>query len=325
MPHTRWIVRQGVPTAEVGGLVSSKFEYLVACQIYHRLKTSSNEEDKLKSRQIDRLRHAHPQDLRVAYVEVAGDGPRASFSSVLLGVSAETGQDEILCKVKLPGNPILGEGKPENQNHAIIFARGEHLQTLDMNQDNYMGEAYKMHNLLERFVKRVRIVGFREHIFSEHEGTVAHFAASNEFVFGTMIQRFLTYPLCVRFHYGHPDVWDKVWAISSGGLSKASRTLHLSEDIFGGLNVVLRGGTIDYEEYIHCGKARDVTFAAANAFEQKISGGNAFQGMSRDVNRIGKSFDLFRLLSMWCSGTGAPPSLSCWPRSVCSQALPARR
>lgn len=36
--------------------------------------------------------------------------------------------------VKLPGNPKLGEGKPENQNHAIIFTRGNALQTIDMNQ-----------------------------------------------------------------------------------------------------------------------------------------------------------------------------------------------
>jgi hypothetical protein len=36
--------------------------------------------------------------------------------------------------VKLPGNPKLGEGKPENQNHAIIFTRGNAVQTIDMNQ-----------------------------------------------------------------------------------------------------------------------------------------------------------------------------------------------
>jgi len=34
----------------------------------------------------------------------------------------------------LPGNPKLGEGKPENQNHAIIFTRGNAVQTIDMNQ-----------------------------------------------------------------------------------------------------------------------------------------------------------------------------------------------
>ena len=38
-------------------------------------------------------------------------------------------------RIKLPGNPTaIGEGKPENQNHAIIFTRGEALQTIDMNQ-----------------------------------------------------------------------------------------------------------------------------------------------------------------------------------------------
>jgi hypothetical protein len=36
--------------------------------------------------------------------------------------------------VKLPGNPKLGEGKPENQNHAVIFTRGNAVQTIDMNQ-----------------------------------------------------------------------------------------------------------------------------------------------------------------------------------------------
>lgn len=38
--------------------------------------------------------------------------------------------------IKLPGDPKLGEGKPENQNHAIVFTRGEAIQTIDMNQVN---------------------------------------------------------------------------------------------------------------------------------------------------------------------------------------------
>ena len=29
---------------------------------------------------------------------------------------------------------VLGEGKPENQNHAIIFCHNEALQSIDMNQ-----------------------------------------------------------------------------------------------------------------------------------------------------------------------------------------------
>ena len=65
-------------------------------------------------------------------------------------------------------------------------------------------------------------MGFREHIFSESAGLVAGFAASSEFIFGTLIQRFQTWPLMVRFHYGHPDVWDKLWCVGNGGVSKVS-------------------------------------------------------------------------------------------------------
>lgn len=49
---------------------------------------------------------------------------------------------------------VLGEGKPENQNHAMIFCFGECLQTVDMNQDNRIAEALKMRNLLMEFEPR---------------------------------------------------------------------------------------------------------------------------------------------------------------------------
>lgn len=35
---------------------------------------------------------------------------------------------------------ILGEGKPENQNSAIIYCAGSLLQTIDMNQDNSLAQ-----------------------------------------------------------------------------------------------------------------------------------------------------------------------------------------
>ncbi len=54
-------------------------------------------------------------------------------------------------RIQLPGNPIIGEGKPENQNHAIIFTRGEMIQAIDMNQAGYFEEALKMRNLLRDF------------------------------------------------------------------------------------------------------------------------------------------------------------------------------
>jgi len=51
-------------------------------------------------------------------------------------------------RIKLPGAAKLGEGKPENQNHAIIFTRGEALQTIDMNQvkDYKMGKLKQVDN-----------------------------------------------------------------------------------------------------------------------------------------------------------------------------------
>jgi callose synthase len=36
-------------------------------------------------------------------------------------------------------------------------------------------------------------------------------------------------------HYGHPDVFDRVFHITRGGISKASRVINLSEDIFAGI------------------------------------------------------------------------------------------
>ena len=58
---------------------------------------------------------------------VGGGGGRSK------GAGASKTQE--VYRVKLAGNPVVGEGKPENQNHALIFTRGEHLQAIDMNQE----------------------------------------------------------------------------------------------------------------------------------------------------------------------------------------------
>lgn len=36
-------------------------------------------------------------------------------------------------------------------------------------------------------------------------------------------------------HYGHPDVFDRIFHITRGGISKASRVINISEDIYAGL------------------------------------------------------------------------------------------
>ncbi|KAK7845308.1 callose synthase 5 [Quercus suber] len=74
--------------------------------------------------------------------------------------------------------------------------------------DNYLEEALKMRNLLEEFKKDHgvclhTILGVKEHIFTE----------------------------MVQFHYGHPNVFDRIFCITHGGISKASMGINLREDI----------------------------------------------------------------------------------------------
>lgn len=43
-------------------------------------------------------------------------------------------------------------------------------------------------------------------------------------------------------HYGHPDVFDRVFHITRGGISKASRVVNISEDIYAGLTYYFQIG-----------------------------------------------------------------------------------
>ena len=120
--------------------------------------------------------------------------------------------------IELPGVPILGNGKSDNQNCALPFTRGPILQAIDCNQEGYLEEAFKLPCALREFEftnraadtpKPPAIVGFREHIFSGI-GLLGDLAASSELCFGTLVQRTMADPLWCRYHYGHPDMLDKL-------------------------------------------------------------------------------------------------------------------
>ncbi|XP_027349003.1 callose synthase 3-like isoform X2 [Abrus precatorius] len=297
-----------------------KFTYVVSCQQYGIDKRSGS----ARAQDILRLMTRYPS-LRVAYIDEVEEPvkdskkkinkvyysclvkamPKSSSSS-----EPEQNLDQVIYKIKLPGPAILGEGKPENQNHAIIFTRGEGLQTIDMNQDNYMEEALKMRNLLQEFLKKhdgVRfpsILGLREHIFTGSVSSLAWFMSNQETSFVTIGQRLLANPLKVRFHYGHPDVFDRLFHLTRGGVSKASKVINLSEDIFAGFNSTLREGNVTHHEYIQVGKGRDVGLNQISMFEAKIANGNGEQTLSRDVYRLGHRFDFFRMLSCYFTTIG---------------------
>lgn len=315
MMHSEAAVRllaelEGIDNKQCDLLAKLKFNYVVACQVYGVFKNNLDS----KADDIEFLLARHP-NLRVAYIDAYRSNPHeVSYYSVLIksevvtaeGESKEEGKKVIkeVFRIKLPGNPVLGEGKPENQNHAVIFTRGRFLQAIDMNQDGYFEEALKMRNLLEEFNKQCAIVGFREHIFTGSVSSVANYMALQELSFVTLGQRVLNQPLRIRQHYGHPDLFDKFFVMTEGGMSKASKGINLSEDVFAGFNATIRGHKVDFVEYVQVGKGRDVGLQQTYKFEAKLSQGNAEQSLSRDVDRICNRLDFFRLLSFYYGGIG---------------------
>ncbi|CAM9314305.1 unnamed protein product, partial [Discosporangium mesarthrocarpum] len=284
---------------------STKFSYVVSCQQHSKLLRSANSADRAKAKAVELLMERHPE-LKVSYVDATKEG---RHYSVLIRYDQGRGRIVKQYEVELPGPILLGEGKPNNQNHAIIFTRGEALQAIDMNQDGALEDALKVRQLLGEFEfnsggNRARIVGFREFVFTHDVSSIANFFSLQELSFVTSIQRFLDKPLDVRFHYGHPDMFDKVSAMTLGGISKASKGINLSEDIFGGFNFMLRGGTATQAEYLQVGKGRDVGLGQITGFVAKISMGNGMQSRSREVYRISQQLDIFRLLSFYYSSVG---------------------
>ncbi|KAF7833505.1 callose synthase 7-like [Senna tora] len=419
-------------------LADLKFTYVVSCQIYGSQKKSQNARDRSCYTNILNLMLMYPA-LRVAYIDEKEETVDGKSQKVYYSVLVKGGDkyDEEIYRIKLPGSPTeIGEGKPENQNHAIIFTRGEALQAIDMNQtepcpwvvivvttmDNYYEEAFKMRNVLEEFKKshsgrqKPTILGLREHIFTGSPSlqflffsvsSLAWFMSNQETSFVTIGQRILANPLrtssyslpysyrqiqtfiralgiCrtrhwvlslhhrssmvlgldpissgidfskfvivlsigtapvqvlgagtaaspttvtmlsvvepvassaevivpnrnpvwVRFHYGHPDIFDRIFHITRGGISKASKVINLSEDIFAGYNSTLRGGFITHHEYIQVGKGRDVGMNQISQFEAKVANGNGEQTLSRDVYRLGRRFDFYRMLSFYFTTVG---------------------
>ncbi|KAL9145596.1 hypothetical protein ABFS82_13G054300 [Erythranthe guttata] len=291
-------------SAQLDALVDMKFTHVVSCQIYGLQKSTGDPQ----AQDILDLMKRYPC-LRVAYVEEREEieAGRPVYSSILL--KAVNGFDQEIYRIKLPGPPGIGEGKPENQNHAIIFTRGEALQTIDMNQDNYLEEALKMRNLLQEFLRVRRrspptILGMREHIFTGSVSSLAWFMSYQETSFVTIGQRLLANPLKVRFHYGHPDLFDRIFHLTRGGISKASKTINLSEDVYAGFNTTLRRGFVTYHEYMQVGKGRDVGLNQISKFEAKVANGNSEQTLSRDIYRLGRRFDFFRMLSFYFTTVG---------------------
>lgn len=306
--------------ADLNSLARRKFKFLVAMQRYAKFTPAENEDTELMFK-------AFP-DLQVAYVDeepaTEPDGETTYYSALIDGHSeiSEDGKRIPRYRVRLPGNPILGDGKSDNQNHAIIFYRGEFLQLVDANQDNYLEECLKIRNVLGEFENLepslispystaytksdrppVAIVGAREYIFSENIGVLGDVAAGKEQTFGTLTQRMMA-KIGGKLHYGHPDFLNAIFMNTRGGVSKAQKGLHLNEDIYAGMNAFTRGGRIKHTEYYQCGKGRDLGFGSILNFTTKIGTGMGEQMLSREYYYIGTQLPLDRFLTFYYAHPG---------------------
>merc|ERR1712093_359006 len=297
-----------------------KFRFVISMQRYSKFSKEEMENTEF-------LLRAYP-DLQIAYLDE--ERPRKEGGEPRIYSALIDGHSEILpdgrrrpkFRIELPGNPILGDGKSDNQNHAIIFYRGEYVQLIDANQDNYLEECLKIRNVLGEFEEfhigqnnpyasnavqlakpPVAIVGAREYIFSENIGILGDVAAGKEQTFGTLLARALA-QIGGKLHYGHPDFLNAIYMTTRGGVSKAQKGLHLNEDIYAGMNAFGRGGRIKHTEYYQCGKGRDLGFGTILNFQTKIGTGMGEQMLSREYYYLGTQLPLDRFLSFYYAHPG---------------------
>ncbi|EKM57278.1 glycosyltransferase family 48 protein [Phanerochaete carnosa HHB-10118-sp] len=308
---------------ELERMARRKFKFVVSMQRYAKFSREEQENAEF-------LLRAYP-DLQIAYLEEEpapkeGGDPRL-FSALIDGhcefISDNPPRRRPKFRIELPGNPILGDGKSDNQNHAIIFYRGEYLQLIDANQDNYLEECLKIRNVLGEFEEYatsnqspyaqwgrkefkkspVAIVGAREYIFSENIGILGDLAAGKEQTFGTLAARSLAW-IGGKLHYGHPDFLNALYMTTRGGVSKAQKGLHLNEDIYAGMNAFGRGGRIKHTEYYQCGKGRDLGFGTILNFQTKIGTGMGEQMLSREYYYLGTQLPIDRFLTFYYGHPG---------------------
>ncbi|SCU98824.1 LAMI_0F16380g1_1 [Lachancea mirantina] len=306
---------------ELDVMACRKFRMIVAMQRYQKFDDHDREAAEF-------LLKTYPE-MCISYLEEEKDpdGGETLFYSCLIDGYSDIDEESQLRKpryrIRLSGNPILGDGKSDNQNHSLIFYRGEYIQVIDANQDNYLEECLKIRSILSEFEEielsecmpyvpeveyedvtvPVAFVGAREYIFSENIGVLGDIAAGKEQTFGTLFARTLA-EIGGKLHYGHPDFLNAIFMTTRGGISKAQKGLHLNEDIFAGMNALCRGGRIKHSDYYQCGKGRDLGFGSILNFTTKIGAGMGEQLLSREYYYLGTQLPIDRFLSFFYAHAG---------------------
>lgn len=150
----------------------------------------------------------------------------------------ENGQCCFKFCIQFFGNFIFGDGKFDNQNYVIIFYCGEYIQFIDVNQDNYFEECFKICSVFVEFeemkmdnvffyifgVKNVVyifvvILGVCEYIFLENIGIFGDVVVGKEQMFGIFFVRILV-EIGGKFYYGYFDFFNGIFMMICGGVFK---------------------------------------------------------------------------------------------------------
>ncbi|KAJ3140454.1 1,3-beta-D-glucan synthase [Physocladia obscura] len=284
--------------------VQEKFKLTISMQRYAEFTPEEKDNTKLLFDLFPSIIIVYPE--RVPQP----DGTEKVFTRVIDGFCELDYNNEFIPKlnIELPGWPILGDGKGCNQSHGIYFTRGEFLQVLDANQDHYFEECMKVGSILKEFKvdagdDPVGLVGLRENIFSAGIGAVADFSATTETTLVSLYQPTL-HKLGMRLHYGHPDFWNLSYALPRGGVSKAQKGLHVNEDIYAGMMVMMRGGKNLHCEYTQVGKGKDLGLNSVMGYFSKLAMGMSEQVLSREQYRLGTALPFDRLLTFYFANPG---------------------
>ncbi|MCG8431646.1 MAG: nucleotidyltransferase domain-containing protein, partial [Candidatus Omnitrophica bacterium] len=299
--------------------MQQRFQPLLAFQIFQGI---FNNNDAL-IRHYRRLFKIYP-NLEMVYVW-AEDG---KFYSVWSKGVDEQGNPAELARIEVPGNQILAQGKPENQNHFLPFVRVRHMQQTDENQDQYIGSAFLAPNIIREFSKDrdVVCIGVPEYIFTEdHNNQFAADDAHADRAFNLIIQPSLETLKGKRMNYGHPDWWVVEYLRSMGRMSAANP---VNEDIRSGYDATARGKKIRTLNIGTVGKAREASFIANTAKNMKFGAGGTeqFQGRSLRDMRFGRIYGTvigrgLGMLSHFYGGPGFYPKEASVVRANLSYAL----
>ena len=240
----------------------------------------------------------------------------------------------------------VGFGKPWNQNFMVPFCiDSDVMETLDVNQDLNPGQGFFLPAVLQKFddpdvhlVAGMQPTKVQMSLFTSNhplvwaclrvcacivpddyvnlDWNIVAFASSlSQRAFACVSQRVMAMQ-DIRFHYGHSDFVRTSFAVGASGLSRSNI---LSEDVTLGMDVILRGGRVDWADYYCVGKAKDTDVLAMTKFERKVAGGGPQIGAHYMWNQLSTAptycgwnwrypvrscFNLLRRMSMFISLLG---------------------